>query len=231
MISSLDYIFIRTVLQIILGIAVTVTVVFYTKAKPEWALWSAYVAWALLGLLFVAFLHEKLFSETDTSGLLRPASEPTPPTPCGSTIPKGALILLLGDSASYTTASHQTVIKVAGEDLLSIDRKDSGIAITAKIFSADRRIVAKITDNEFAINPSNYFRRERPDHHTLAVFDQQDQRVLYVRYLNASAIKLLGTFHTARGIVRINEHEVVLPGGGSFARFCFGNINVNFQID
>ena len=83
----------------------------------------------------------------------------------------------------------------------------------------------------FFNNPSNYFRRERPDHHTLIVFDQQGQRTLYVRHINSSAIKVLGTFHTPRGIIRIEENRVVFPGNKVFTGFCFGNKKVDIQLN
>jgi hypothetical protein len=229
MTTSWDYWAIR-VLPFIFTLTLGLFFYFLNKNKPEVWLWLGFTAFVIVGLFVVALIHEKVFSETATSGLLRPASEATPPNPCPA-IPKGAIILLFGHSASYTTASHLTVIKVAGEDLLSIDRKNGGIAVSAKIYSADRRMVAEIIDNKFHINPSNFLRRERPDHHTLEIFDQQGQRVLYVRHLNSSAIKVLGTFHSTRGIVRIDENELVLPVGPRFRRLCLGDSEVGIQIN
>jgi hypothetical protein len=194
------------------------------------AIWSVIAVGVIVGLVIAAFIHQKLFSEIETSGLLYTASEPTPPTPCPN-IPKEALIFLLGSSASYTTALNHTVLRVAGENLLSIKRKNEGMAVSAKIYSSDRKIVAEIIDNNFRINPSNCFRRERPDQHTLAIFDQQGARVLFIRHLNFSAIKILGTFHSAKGIVRISEEEVFVPGRDRLSRFCFGNGVVSIQIN
>ena len=218
------------VLPLIFTVTLGLFFYFLNKKKPRVWVPLGLTALAVVGFYLVALNHEKEFSETEISGLLRPASEPTPPTSCDS-IPKDALILLFGDSASYTTQPHHTILNVAGKDLVSIDRKDGGIAITSMIFSADTRIVAKITDNKFDINPSNYFRRERPDHHTLEVFDQHDQRILYVRYLNSSTMKILGTFHTTKGIILVNENEVTLPGGPHLSKYCFGNNLVDIQVN
>ncbi|HXH86771.1 MAG TPA: hypothetical protein VNI35_08075, partial [Nitrospira sp.] len=180
-------------------------------------------------LILVAIGHQKVFSETEPFGPLYPASEAIPQTPCPN-IPKEALIFVSGSSASYTTTSNHTFLRVAGENLLSFSRKDDGISVSGRLYSSDRKIVAQIIENEFRLNLSNYFRQERPDQHTLAVFDQENQRVLYIRYINASAIKILGTFHTARGIVQIGEEEVLLPHGDRRKRFCFGNAKVGIQI-
>ena len=42
---------------------------------------------------------------------------------------------------------------------------------------------------------------------------------------------ILGTFHTARGIVEISEEEVLVPGRDHLSRFCFGNGVVSIQIN
>ena len=194
------------------------------------AIWSGIAVGVIVGLVIAVFVHQQLFSEIEASGLLCSASEPTPPIPCAN-IPKEALVLLLGASASYTTALKHTVLRVAGEDLLSISRKNEYMAVSAKIYSSDRTVVAEIIDNNFRINPSNYFRREQPDHHSFAIFDQQGERLLFIRHLNFSAIKILGTFHTARGIVKISEEEVFVPGRDRLSRFCFGNSVVSIQIN
>ena len=202
----------------------------WVDSNTTLAIWSVIAVSVIAGVVTVAIIHQKMFAETEGTGLLYSATEPTPPTPCQN-IPKEALILVLGSSASYTTALHHTVLRVAGEDLLSIRRKNECIAVSAKIYSADRQIVAEIIDNNFRINPSNYFRREQPDHHSFAIFDQQGERVLFVRHLNYSAIKILGTFHTARGIVKISEEEVFVPGRDRLSRFCFGNGVVSIQVN
>lgn len=230
MLSGHDYLAIRVLLPILIGIAVTLTVVSYNKAKPEIAIWCGYAAYALLGLLGAALLHEKIFSETETSGILRPATESTPANPC-SPIPTDAIALLFGKAASYTSKPDQTFLRVGDVDLLSIHRKPGGMTVSGKIYSPDRKIVAQIIDNKFHINPSNYFRRERPDPHTLTVFNQEGDRVLHVRYLNDSAIRILGKFHSLKGTVEITEDEVLLPNGGSLSDICFGNVDVAIMVD
>ena len=182
------------------------------------------------GLLGASQAYQMFYSEAPI-GVLRPANEASPPTSCPQ-IPKDAIILLLGASTAYTTASHSTVLKVAGEDLLSIDRQEGGITVSATLYSRDRKVVAKIRDNVFEVNPSSYFQREPSDRHTLIVSDHEGQRVLNVRHINSSAIKILGKFHTAKGVVQIGEDVALLPGLGTLSRFCFGNnggvgININ----
>ncbi|NOT21311.1 MAG: hypothetical protein HOP22_01105 [Nitrospiraceae bacterium] len=184
---------------------------------------------SLLGLLIASQAYQAFYSEAP-SGVLRPANESTPKTECDQ-IPKEALILVLGTSASYTTASHHTFLQVAGENLLSIDRQEGGITISATLYSRDLKVVAKIRDNEFEVNPSSYFQREASGRHTLVVSDHQGQRVLYVRHINPSAVKILGKFHTAKGVVQIDDDVMLVPGMGRLCRFCFGNSVVGIRIN
>lgn len=73
MIASWDYLSIR-VLPLFFAIALGFFFYFLKTDKPDSALWSGFVVYVIVGLFFVALIHEKVFSETETSGLLRPAS-------------------------------------------------------------------------------------------------------------------------------------------------------------
>jgi hypothetical protein len=155
--------------------------------------------------------------ETEYHGLLQPADEPMPNNPCRK-IPGNALAIFLGRCAAYSSASPHAVIRIRGEAVLSFERVHGEIAINAKVFSRDGRIVAEIRRNEFFINPNNYFRRERPDSHSLIVFDQENRRVLDVRFINPRAVRFLGIFNHP-------DHEVVISETiGFFATntICFG---------
>jgi hypothetical protein len=166
--------------------------------------------------------------EPETHGVLLPANDPSPLSPCGK-IPSDAITLFLGNSAVFNNVFPHTVLMVHGESILSIGKIGPGMTVSAKVFSADGRIIAAIVDNEFFINPNNFFRRERPDKSTLVVFDQGDREVLRVRYLNPSAIKILGIFNFPEiAPIVIKENQQVI--GDRFSAFCFGNNRVDFGL-
>jgi hypothetical protein len=170
--------------------------------------------------------------EAETQGFLLPASDPSPLNHCPDQMPNNALTVYLGNSVAYASRFPYPVIKLGGEEVLSINRSPSGLSITATIRSKDGRIVAGIRDNKFIINPNNYWYKERPDKHTLAVHDQTGQRALYVRFLNKSAIKILGTFTHPCGAFAVLGEESQQIGGRRLTRFCAGAnlagaINVN----
>lgn len=201
------------------------------KGKTEWAIFTGFAIYVMFGLIGTAYLWQTQFAETETSGVLRPANDPTPPNACGE-VPKEALLLVLGTSGAWSKEFPHTVLRVAGQDLLWIDRKKGGITVSAKIFSSDSKIVAELEDNEFHLNPGNHFRRKRPDRHTLIVYDQHGRQVLYVRHINPTAIKLLGVFHGPSGVtVKIEEERLLLPRGNVFKGYCFGANKVSIVID
>ena len=171
---------------------------------------------------------KKIHDQQEFSGLLLPANDPTPDNPCGhGPPPNGAMLILLGNSASVNPWFPHTVISAKGEDILTMDKKNNQIAVSVKIFGKDGRIVAELRNNEFSINPNNYFRKERPDKSTLIVYDQEDNKVLDVRFLNSTTIRFLGILNYPNS----TEPLVISQTGGYFAgTVCTDNNGVDFLI-
>jgi hypothetical protein len=156
------------------------------------------------------------------SGVILPGNKPTPHvSPCIPDIPKGSIILIYGDSVSYTNDFPHTVIQSGDQPLLVIGEKNGGATISGRFFSADSKIVAEIKDNHFFVNPNNYFRIERPNKHVLIVYDQQGHQALNVEYLNPSTIKLLGRFNFPDSPpVIISEKGIRRKGMPYISRVC-----------
>jgi hypothetical protein len=173
---------------------------------------------------------KEIHEQQEFSGLLLPANDPTPENACSDVpfpIRSDAMLIILGNSASFNSASPHTVLKVRGEDMIILTKKDNAIAVNVKIFGRDRRIVAEIKDNEFSINPNNYFRKEQPDKSTLIVYDQYASKVLDVRFMNSSTIRFLGVLNypDSNGPLVISQTEGVFAN-----RICGYNNTVDFAI-
>ncbi|HEY0375986.1 MAG TPA: hypothetical protein VGC87_03430 [Pyrinomonadaceae bacterium] len=179
-----------------------------------------------LNKLIAAVRQSYRVPEPVLRGLLIPANDPTPPNPCLGApfeISPKAVFIFFGNSAAFTDRLRITAIRFVGKDLISLSRTPDGLNVSAQVFSEDGRIIAEIEDNEFHVNPNNYFKVKRPDESTLIVYDQQNNPVLNVRYLNPSAIKILGVFHSPnREPVVIEEEKLILPGMGGVYRSCMG---------
>lgn len=175
--------------------------------------------------IYAGFLYRQ--EQQSALPVLIPADDPNPPNPCDSPPPSDALIIYLGNSVVYARAEKfpYTILKIGEEHALTMNKTDKGtISLNATVRTSDGRIVATIQENKFHINPNNYFRKES-DSHTLTVYGQEGQRVLYVRYLNPSAIKVLGIFNHPDGgqhpAVLVEEEEMKV-GNAIFSRNCFG---------
>jgi hypothetical protein len=160
--------------------------------------------------------------EAEHHGVLKPGNEPQPQHPCHE-MPDGAFVILLGNSASYTTMFPHTILEIRGEEILSVSKSDEGLLLSGKVFSRDGRIVAQLIDNEFFINPNNYFRKDRPDQTSLVVYDQRSREVLRVHFINPSTMKVLGVFHYPGTQPVIIREEFQMIGTIRMSRTCFGN--------
>jgi len=76
----------------------------------------------------------------------------------------------------------------------SVRRVNDGLLISAIVRSLDGKIVAKVQDNNWALNPNNYFRKNF-DRSALEVIDEYDIPVLQVEYLDESKIEIGGIIH------------------------------------
>jgi len=76
----------------------------------------------------------------------------------------------------------------------SVRSTKDGILISAVIHSLDGKIIAKIHDNEWVLNPNNFFQKNF-DRSALEVIDEYDIPVLQVEYLDENRLKIGGVFH------------------------------------
>jgi hypothetical protein len=192
-----------------------------------------------LDKLITAIRENYRAPEPRLSGLLTPGAEATPSHPCDELAlhvpesmrpPPNSLAIHYGDGGSWLIKiDKHVVIQIGNEELLSVRKHSHGISVSAKVFSADSRIVAQITDNEFHVNPNNYFRLEQ-DEHSLTVYDQEAVRVLSVHFLNPHVVSVLGVFRYPNApIIVIDEHEVRV-GKARFHVFCLADSSVGIRI-
>jgi hypothetical protein len=165
----------------------------------------------------------------DISGMLVPDNAPTPPYPCPKVIPEDEIKIFLGKNIlGYQSKFPLTILRIAGEDLLSVNKTKKGFLVSAKVFSYDGNIVAQIEDNKFYIKRDNYFRLERPNKHTLVVHDQQARKVLDFYYINPTTIKITGIFSLPNRRPIIFDEEEGLSGGGYNYTGCVGKMGQGF---
>ncbi len=206
-------------------IGLAVGQIFYSSNKT-FSIWTFFGSSVLLmlggAMYWQNLVWKQATPEEPTHGFLLPANDPMPENPCGQ-FPASALALYLGNSVAYATSFPYTVLRVDRHDRFSIDRTTDGVSVSLDVFSDDGKIVAEISKNEFTINPNNFFKRERPDKHTLIVYDQKKQKVLSIRYLNQSAVKILGIFYYPNRPPIVIEEQRQRIEGNNFSGFCLGD--------
>ena len=183
---------------------------------------------------------ESKVMESELHGVLIPAEEPNPPHPCdeamrqmseGKPLTPNAVAIHFGNSAALLNEIDKfVVIQVGDEELLSVQEGKDGLSVSAKVFSADSRIVAQIVDNEFHVNPNNYFRISRPDRHSLVVYDQQATEVLNVHFLNPHLVTVLGVFRHPRARLITIRENAVKAGGMIISGSCSFDSPMGIQI-
>ena len=193
-------------------------------------LWIGCAAVELYVLTGFCYAHQKMReSESRESNVLTHGNGPTPPVKFPTVpiefnykpavIPDSAMILFLGNAVAWTSTFPHSVITQAGEDLITINRSNDGIVISAKFFDKTGKIVCEIVDNAFHLNNNNVFRMERPPH-GLKVFNDEARCVLEVDFINEHAVRFFGDFYLRNGLHVIMTPDQFRLGAGDFS----GNI-------
>jgi hypothetical protein len=128
-------------------------------------------------------------------------------------VPADALRVYLGGNAGISTSDEVKVLSIKGVDLIELRRTPKGLAINAKTFSEDGKIIAEIVDNRFYVNPNNFFRLDRADSHSLAIYDVRDRKVLDIKYINSHSLQILGVFRISDAPPFIVDENKITFGG------------------
>jgi hypothetical protein len=196
------------------------TMVVYVIAGHDELAWKQRVAMcvlaAVLDLAVVSYLYK-----VNLARILReqvaPLDAATLPSPVSRNcpIPKGAVAIYLGNSASVVTKFPHVVFRAHSEDVFVIDRDSAGLLISFKVFDDRGNAVARLERNIFlAMNPTSHV--ERPSRSNLIVFDDRGSKVLDVQFLNPQAVKITGLLRYP-GVDPVIISEKYLGTGGSIS--------------
>ncbi len=158
-------------------------------------------------------------------GWLVPGNDPTPDSACSGE--KDLLLVFLGPLAAGANKFPNTVFTAGGTPRMTINKNGRGeVAVTTDIYDENENIIVSIRDNAFTV-ANDVFQVQRPDKSTLiVVIRRRKERVLDVRFLNKTAIRIWGHFRYpgARELVVTGEEIRV---GDQFRMRGSGNCAVN----
>lgn len=150
--------------------------------------------------------------EKPLRGLLISANEPSPPIKFG-VIKPGYKAIYMGDKVTSISPDIKKfdLIQIAKESIVEIKNVGSGLIINATIYDESGNIVATVRENVFRCNRLKTYEATNPDQHSILVLDDSDKIILYIRYLNPQAIKVLGIFrYPEKPTITIEEDRIML---------------------
>lgn len=127
-------------------------------------------------------------------------------------------VLLGGANMSYSMdyIKHNKEInplkKAYGIDFpLKITFKDTPL-ISGTFKSWDSKVIAILENNEWKINPNNYFERNY-NNSSLEIIDEYNIPILQVEYINEQVILLKGVFFQDEDLIIVNDSSSILNNG------------------
>jgi hypothetical protein len=137
--------------------------------------------------------------------------------------PSGTFMVLFGNQGAWTYDTNITILRIGGEDMISVQRGAGGIYLSAIVRGSDDRIIAKVTKNVFSVRPDPPFTVKTPDKHTIVVLSPDHEQLLYVRYMNTSVIAISGVFYHPGSDVVVVRQGMHGPGLIERSGNCFSN--------
>src|SRR5215471_11625914 len=146
------------------------------------------------------------------NGLLLAADDLSPPTRCTNFTPDYR-VFLFGSVGMATNVFPHDIIRTHDSVL---NRDVSG---------ADRRSIAVLEKNKWKVNPNNIMSKENPDFRTLIVYDQLNERALYVRYMNSQTIKVSAILRHEGRRIEIDDQGIKPNRQGIIEIGCIVDMN------
>jgi hypothetical protein len=98
-------------------------------------------------------------------------------------------------------APLNTIVQPFGPNVyLTLVKTKEGLRISVKIISLDNKVVAKMINNQWVLNPNNYF-RVYYDESALEIIDEYEIPILQIEYVDSDTIKVGGIFRAENDLV------------------------------
>jgi hypothetical protein len=161
-------------------------------------------------------IHQKELYEYSSNKLV-PASEPMPPNSCPSNLP-GDVFIFLGDhgNAAVMNQFPNTILRVKGNDVITIDRGDEGsLVLSVDMRDASGRMIASLGKNGFVVSKTYELYMLRPDLSTVLIEDAYGKELLRAKFINPKAFVIKGKIQYQDKVVPLD-----IPGA---ANVCFAH--------
>ena len=176
--------------------------------------WIAGGIFALVGIPLAGYGAWLATRPPAPTGPLLPASEPTPRAICAGKVSPKDLVMAFGtDRAIGAGSGPFSPIQVGECNVMLLRRMGAGLMVDAVFYNWNRDVAFVVNDNSYQPLLPLQLRPFRPDPHTVVILDRFDKEVLYVRYLNANAVRIRGRFLCGEQPQAVIRDNVTLVGG------------------
>jgi hypothetical protein len=110
--------------------------------------------------------------------------------------------------------------------LLSATIDPQGLLIDGDIYNSAGNLTVHIDQNEINLTSGEFaYRKRSEDGSALEVYDEQNRRLLYVRYVNLTTIEVLGEFrcHNSPPII-VRNTGIELPDHNTMSGNCANDV-------
>lgn len=187
--------------------------------EMTWRRWSIFaIAATVIAAIVFAAAPAEVPEETAYHGWLLPAADPFPDdntcTPKGTKQNIDWVDVLLSRGGVVTHADNLTVLQIGERPVIRMERSQRGLSVDVDMVNASGALVARIEKNEWHATPSQIAYTVRPDRSTLAVYDLNGRELLWLRYMNRTAVKIRGLFYNPghETPVTITDKDIAVPG-------------------
>ena len=186
--------------------------------EPGWALASVLGLQGVLGGGYLLWLH---FQPPPPTGPLMAAGDPAPPAGCGEA--PGDLMMVFGTDRVIGQGPGPMMPLVVDDCVvLKLTRQGGGLMVRAFGYDWNNDIAFRVMDNVYEPAAPLQIRAVRPDRSTFLLLDRFDKEVLYVRYLNAHAVRIRGRFLCGEAPQVVIQDDVIQVGGVRIGGAFFG---------
>lgn len=158
------------------------------------------------------------------NGIVTPANESDPQFIDYCTPHANAIKIYFGPNLYFWDKEQKNyIVSLNDHELIKIKNTPNGLYVDATIFREDGRLVATIIDNQFTVNPNQYFILKSRDQHELRIVGKNGALLFYLRYVNEKAFLLAGTFSVSDGSVITINIDGTTDSDGVLYGNCFEN--------
>jgi hypothetical protein len=178
--------------------------------------------------------------DTDTVAYLIPANKPTPKGPCEAMKekqPEGSVALFAGGNEFWSNLEGGLfkIITLDDKPVVTMKKTQSGLLFSIDLFGQDGKIATKIRDNKAILISKNFgYPTRSNDRSALSLYDDYDEEILYVEYLNNNAVLIRGVFNGPKGAdIAITDNEIIQRNyGNRMSRTCaLDSDGISFSMD